>query len=385
MGEIYLDNAATTRPHPDVVAAVTRVLAEGFGNPSSLHRRGTQAARALEDARVEVARALGREPAEVVFTSGGTEANNLAVLGAAHALRRRGDHVIATAVEHSSVLEAVRELEREGFRVSFAPVKSDGRLDPAAVVGLVEEKTILVTCMRVQNETGALFPVELIAQAVKAKRAEVVVHVDDVQGLGKLPPLGRAIDLVSVSAHKIHGPQGAGALAVTAGTRVLPRLHGGGQERKLRAGTENLAAIVGFGVAARIAREELPKRRARAAELRASLRRSVEELGGAVNSPDESVATTLHVSFPGAPAEPLLHALEARGVLLSSGAACNTKKSGHGKSYVLAAMGLPEERIASSLRFSFGADTSDADVRGAIEALREALAEVRATVARTRR
>jgi cysteine desulfurase len=382
--EIYLDNAATTRPRPEVLAAVTRVLGEGFGNPSSLHRRGVEAARALEDARVQVALALGREPVEVVFTSGGTEANNLALRGVAQALKRRGDHVVVTTVEHSSVLEPVRALEREGFRVSLVPVLPDGRIDPLAVVALVEEKTILVSCMAVQNETGAVFPVEAIASRVKAKRPGLVFHADAVQSFGKRPPLSRAVDLVSISSHKIHGPQGAGALAVSKGTRLLPLLVGGGQESGMRGGTENLPAIVGFGVAAELARRELPERRSRAEKLRERLRAGVLELGGVINSPEDSVATTLNASFPGTPAEPLLHALESRGVLLASGAACNAKKLGHGRSYVLAAMGLSEERIQSSLRFSFGFDTTDAHVVGALAALKEALAEVRGTVARVR-
>lgn len=384
MLDIDLDNAATTKAHPLVLEAMTAVLREGFGNPSSLHRRGVEASRALEDARVEVARALGRETSEVVFTSGGTEASNLALRGIALAQKRRGDHIVATAVEHSSVLEPLRALEKEGFRVSLAPVRTDGTLDLEAVLALVEDRTVLLSVMHVQNETGAVFPVEALASRAKAKRPGLVVHSDSVQGLGKLPPLSRAVDLVSVSAHKIHGPQGVGALAVTQGTRLLPLVVGGGQESGRRAGTENLPAIVGFGVAARLARVELPQRRARATQLRAQLKAGILSQEGVVHSPDDGVATTLHASFPGAPAEPLLHALEARGVLLSSGAACNTKKSGHGKSYVLAAMGLAPALAASSLRFSLAYDTTESDVAGALEALAAALAEVRGTVARAR-
>lgn len=372
--EIYLDSAATTRPHPLVVEAVTQVLREHWGNPSSLHRRGVEAARQVEDARVEVARALAREPAEIVFTSGGTEANNLALQGAARAQKRRGDHIVATAVEHSCVLEALRSLEKEGFRLSLAPVRADGTLDVEGTLALVEEKTVLLSVMHVQNETGAVFPVESLAARAKAKRPGLLVHSDSVQGLGKVSPLSRAVDLVSVSAHKIHGPQGVGALAVAKGTRILPLVHGGGQEKGLRAGTENLAGIVGFGAAARLARAELGERRARAAKLRERLAAGVLALGGAVNSPADGVPTTLHASFPGAPAEPLLHALEARGVLLSSGAACNSKKSGHGKSYVLAAMNLPPERIASSLRFSFGSETTEDEIAAALAILGEVLA-----------
>ncbi|MBI3722730.1 cysteine desulfurase [bacterium] len=381
--EIYLDNASTTRPAREVVAAMLPFLEGSFGNASSLHRRGALAARALEEARAVVAQALEREAGEIVFTSGGTEANNLALRGAALALRRRGDHVVSTAVEHPSVLEPLAALAKEGFRVSLAKPGRDGRLDPEAVVSLVEEKTVLLSVMHVQNETGAIFPVDEIAVRAKRKRADLVIHADGVQALGKLPPPSRAVDLYSVSAHKIHGPQGAGALAVAKGTRLLPLILGGGHESGLRSGTENLAALVGFGVAASLARQSLVSRRVRAVSLRDQLARGLREVGASVLSPEDGVATTILASFEGAPAEPLLHALEERGVLASSGSACSSKKSGHGKSHVLEAMGLPAEVRASALRFSLSSETTEEDVREALAALKEALGAV-ASVSRRR-
>jgi len=377
MREIYLDNASTTRPAPEVVQALLPFLGERFGNASSLHRRGVEAARALEDARARVASLLDRELREVVFTSGGTESNNLALRGAALAQRRQGDHIVSTAVEHPSVLEPLAALAKEGFRVSLAKPGSGGRLDPEAVLSLVEEKTVLVSVMHVQNETGAVFPVGEIALRAKAKRPGIVVHSDGVQALGKLAPPSRAVDLYSVSAHKIHGPQGTGALAVSRGTRLLPLLQGGGHEGGLRSGTENLAAIVGFGVAAGLVREGASMREARARTLRAAFVSGLRETGARILTPEDAcIPTTVLASFEPAPAEPLLHALEERGVLASSGSACSSKKGGHGKSHVLEAMGLPPGVRASALRFSFSRETTDQDVKDALAAIREALTAI---------
>jgi cysteine desulfurase len=381
MHEIYLDTASTTRPAPEVLDAMLPFLRERFGNASSLHRRGVEAARAVEDARIEVARALARERDEVVFTSGATEANNLALRGAALAQKRRGDRIVATAVEHPSVLEPLRALEKEGFHLSLAPASRDGRVDPEAILGLIDERTVLLSVMHVQNETGAVFPVEQIATRAKGKRPGIVVHSDGVQALGKVEPPSRAVDLYTVSAHKVHGPQGAGALAISRGARILPLTHGGGQENNLRPGTENLAAIVGMGVAARLARERLAERRTKARLLRAKLLAVLGDLGAVINSPEDGVATTVHASFPGKAAEPLLHALEERGVIVSSGSACSTKRGGHGRSHVLDAMGLSDELKKSSLRFSFSPDeTALADIEAACSALRELL--VHGTLAR---
>lgn len=379
---IYLDNNATTRVHPDVLAAMLPYFGERFGNASSLHRMGAEAARGLEEAREAVARALGAEPLEVVFTSGGTEANNLAVRGAVAALRRRGDHIVTSAVEHASVREVCQALEQEGLRVTYVPVREDGTLDPDAVVAAVEDATILVSIMHVQNETGAVFPIDAIARAVKARSPRLVVHSDGVQAVGKVPPPSRAVDLYTVSAHKVHGPKGAGALLVRRPARVLPQQVGGGQERGLRSGTEPLPQVVGLGVALRLAVEARTAAMRDAAPRAALLREGIVALGGVINSPVDAVPTTVNASFPGAPAEPLVHALEDRGVIVSTGSACTSKKAG--RSPVLRAMGLSEERLASALRFSLSRDTTDADVGQALAALGEALATLK-TPARPRR
>jgi len=370
---IYLDNAATTRVAPEVLAAMLPLLGERFGNPSSVSALGALAKRDLEEAREAVAAALGAEPGELIFTSGGTEAGTLAVRGAVEALRRRGDHVVTTAVEHRSVQAALEPLERDGLRVTRVAPGADGRLDVDAVLAAVTPQTILVSVMHVQNETGAVFPLDEIARRVKGAAPHALVHGDGVQALGKLAPPGRAVDLYSVSAHKVHGPKGAGALLVRKGARVVPLLPGG-QEGGRRGGTEAMADLVGFGAAARLAVERRAAFARSAARQNQTLRTGVALRGGVVNSPPDGAPSILNVSFVGAPAEPLLHALDARGVVVSTGAACHGKSKD--RSPVLRAMGLDEPRLASALRFSLSRETTDADIEATLAALDLALAEV---------
>ncbi|RMG15836.1 MAG: cysteine desulfurase [Planctomycetota bacterium] len=378
--QVYLDNNATTRVAPEVLDAMLPWFRERWGNPSSLHALGAEAARALAEARERTATALGADATQVVFTSGGTEANNLALQGAARALRRRGDHAVTTAVEHPSVLEVFRALEAEGLRVTYVPVAADGTLDADAFVEAVGPQTIVASLMHAQNETGAVFPVEAIAARAKARRKELFVHVDGVQALGKLPPPGEVIDAYTVSAHKVHGPKGAGALRLGRRARVAALLHGGGQERGLRSGTEALPAWVGLGVAALRAHETRRAFASRAQALGSRLRTGIEAAGGVVNSPPNALPSTLNASFPGLPAEPLLHALEARGVFVSTGSACASRKGK--RSPVLRAMGLPDERVDSALRFSLSRETTAEEVEAAVGALAEAVAELRARVGR---
>jgi cysteine desulfurase len=368
---VYLDNNATTRVAQDVLDAMLPFFREHYGNPSSLHRLGVVAERALTDARERTARALGSDPGRVVFTSGGTEANNLALCGAVKALRRRGDHVVTTAVEHPSVLDVCKALEDDGVRVTYVPVESDGTLDVERVVDAVGDQTILVSVMQVQNETGAVFPVEAIARRAKAKRKPLLVHCDGVQGLGKLPVPSDAVDLYSISAHKVHGPKGAGALRLGSKTHIKAVLRGGGQERGLRSGTEALPSLVGLGRAAELAAEGRVAFKAQAAALSAQLRAGITAQGGVINSPAGAVSSTVNASFPGVPAEPLLHALEAREVFVSTGSACASRKGS--KSPVLTAMGLSDARIDSALRFSLSRESSASDIELALAALREAL------------
>lgn len=372
---VYLDNAATTRLDEGVLQAMLPYFRERYGNPGSLHRLGSEAEQALVRAREQVAQALNATPEEVVFTSGGTEANTLAILGAARARKRRGDHVITSQVEHACVRQAVATLEAEGFRVtSLAPED----LTPAAVAAAVTPKTVLVSLMHVNNETGQVFPIREIARAAKAASKKLAVHSDGVQAFGKLAPPGPEVDLYALSGHKVHGPKGTGALRVRRGTHLVPLVVGGGQERGLRGGTEGVPQLVGLGEAAARAAKGRAEFAARARELGQTLRAGVEAAGGVINSPEGPawIGSILNASFPGLAAEVLLHALEEAEVYVSTTSACASRR---GKtSHVLEAMGLGEERLTSALRFSLSRETSADEISAALSAIEAATKALRA-------
>jgi cysteine desulfurase len=374
---IYLDNAATTRVDARVAAVVARHLTEEFGNASSLHRLGIAAAGALAAAREAVAGALEAAPAEIVFTSGGTEANALAVLGAAGAAR--GRHVVASAVEHPAVLRSLELLRAAGHEISLAPVGADGRVDPDAFVALVRPDAAVAALMLVQNEVGAVEPVAEVAARLRRAGRCCVFHVDAVQALGKLPVSVRELgcDTLAVSAHKVHGPKGAGALYVRRGVRLRPLMGGGGQEQGLRPGTENVPALAGFGLAVRLAEAARPDAAPAMAALRDRLVADV--LAGApgavlVGPPPgpARVCNSACLAFPGLPAEVLLHALEARGVFVSSGSACASRQ--RGRSHVLAAIGLRPE--LETVRLTLSRETTADEIAAATAALLAAIREV---------
>ncbi len=369
--EHYLDNAATTQVLPEAAAEALRLMTEQWGNPSSLHSRGFAAKKELDKARAAIAKRLGVGPGELVFTGGGTEANNLALLGAAQARRRLGNKIVTTAVEHDSVLEAVRELENRGFQAVYLQPDSTGRIDPAALAEAIDGDTILVSLMLVNNETGAVLPVEAAARAIRAKKAPALLHTDCVQAFCKLdfapPKLGA--DLCTISAHKIHGPKGLGALYVKRGTRILPQVFGGGQEQGLRPGTESLPLAGAFAKAVELAPrpgELLPKMKGLQGLLR-ELLAAIPEVR--VNSPEDSLPYILNFSPVGVRAETMLHFLAQRGVYVSAGSACGRGKPSH----VLAAMGLPREQAASALRASFSHFTREEDVRALAEGVKAGL------------
>ncbi len=358
--EHYLDSSATTPVDPRAARVAYDLMTVEWGNPSSLHDRGFAARQALEHAREQVARGLGASPEEIVFTSGGTEANNLAIFGAAAALRRRGDRIVTTQIEHESVLNAARELEDQGFEVVYLPPERDGTLSESALAQAINEKTVLVSLMLVNNETGALLPVQAARRALNRCKSPGVLHVDGVQAFGKmeLSPKKLGADLVTVSAHKIHGPKGAGALYVKKGVRVLPRAFGGGQERALRSGTESVPLLGAFGAAVELlppVETSLPRVEALARRLRAGLERLP---GVALNSPPDGLPYVVNFSAGRVRAETMLHFLSQRGVYVSAGSACGRAKPSH----VLTAMGLPKERVASALRASFSWDSTEDDV-----------------------
>ncbi len=381
--EIYLDNAATTRPDPAVIAAMTAALTEGYGNPSSLHGKGVQAERRIAEARAQLATLLGVLPSAVLFTSGGTEANNLAIKGAARAYRTQGRHLITTAVEHSSVLEALRSLEAEGFALTVLPVDAAGGVDPDEVRRALRPDTVLVSVMAVNNEVGTVQPVAEIGRIVRDARGHgrlPLFHVDGVQALGRVPIPAAEIDLLTISAHKVHGPKGTGALIVREGVRLEPLLHGGEQQRGVRPGTENVPGILGFGQAAARMLEEGPAAAVYLHRLRARL---LERCGGiaglAVNTPAEGAAPhILNVRVAGVRGETLVHRLEMEGVYVSTGSACHSRDPR--PSHVLVAMGLSREEALSSIRISLARPTTLEEVDAAADALGRAVADLRVLV-----
>lgn len=359
----YLDYAATTPILDEVVEGMLPYLREHFGNPSSVYAAGREAKKGMEEAREAVAAAVGAVPGEIVFTAGGTEADNLAVKGAAFRARARGDHVIITAIEHHAVLHSARWLEAQGFRVSYLPVDSDGLVDLAALADALEPKTILVSIMLANNEVGVIQPVAE-ALAITRERSRALFHTDAVQGLGKvsldLAALG--VDLASFSAHKIGGPKGTGALYIKRKTPLEPVLHGGGQERDLRSGTPNVAGIAGFGVAARIAAAEVGDEGERLSKLRDRLEQDLVAIGGvAVNGASAPrVPGITNVCIEGVEGESLLLMLDQNGVAASSGSACTSGSLD--PSHVLVAMGVSPKVAVGSLRISMGRATTDEDV-----------------------
>jgi cysteine desulfurase len=378
---IYLDHNATTPLDPRVLEAMVPVLRDTFGNASSIHWYGQQARAALDRARGEVAALLGCSPSEVVFTGSGTEADNLALQGLARAAREPRRKVLYAAVEHHAVLHTARSLAEDGWPVEAVRVDAEGRLDLGDLEDRLDDRTAVVAVMMANNETGVVQPVAEVVRLARARGASV--HCDAVQAAGKLPLDLRALDVdtLAISAHKIYGPKGAGALFVRRNTKLRPFLRGGAQERNRRAGTENVAGIVGFGRAALLAREEGAADAARLAVLRDRLEALLAEGAGArPNGGGVRVANTSNLSFEGVEAESLLMALDLAGVAVSTGAACAA--GAVEPSHVLRAMGLRPERVQGSLRFSLGRGTVADEVERAAAVVVEAVTRQRAAALR---
>lgn len=376
----YLDYAATTPVLPEVRKEMLDVLEHDFGNPSSVHAAGRQARGVLEDARDRVAAAIGASPAEVVFTAGGTEANNLALKGVAFKLRGNGRHIVTTAFEHHAVLDTVEWLSHQGFEVTVVPVGPGGVVSPAAVAGAVRSDTLLASVMTVNNEVGTVQDLTAISRAIKKANARTLVHTDAVQALGNIPVDVHAwgVDLASFAAHKLGGPKGAGALYVRASVPVEPTLHGGGQERGLRSGTHNVAGLAGFGVAAQIAAEEVGTKSARVRQLRDRLLSEMKEIVPdlVVNGDlDARVAGNINVCIPGTDGETLLLLLDRAGIACSSGSACSS--GALDPSHVLLALGVSKELATGSLRLTLGRDSSSDDVDAFLEALPAVVSQAR--------
>lgn len=376
---VYLDNSATTRTDPEVIRVMADVMEKVYGNPSSLHGVGDKAHRLIGEAREAVARTLGVQPREIVFTSGGTESNNLAIKGVAEQFRNRGRHLITTEVEHPSVYQAFRQLEERGWRVTYLPVDRLGRVSEEDVEKALTEDTVLVSVMHVNNEVGTIQPVEAIGRVLRSK-PKVIFHVDAVQAFGKLEldPVRWGVDLLSISGHKFHGPKGVGALYIREGLRLTPLLAGGGQEGGLRSGTENVPGIAGLAKAAILAQQRRETVR--------QWQRWKEELIQAVTSRLEGVVVNgdttteggaphiLSLSFPGLKSEVIVHALEQEKVFVSSKSACSSKKET--PSRVLTAMGLDDRTAIGSIRISMGYDTVESDIRQCAQALIRVIPEL---------
>lgn len=377
----YLDHAATTPLRPEALAAMMPYLTGAFGNPSGAHWVARQAKTALEEAREVVAEALGCAPGEVVVTGGGTESDNLAVLGAARAARRTGagHRVVATAFEHKAVLATVERLAAEGFETRLAGVGPDGIVDLDDLGSALDEQTVVVSVMLVNNEVGTVQPLDAVADLVRAEAPRAVLHTDAVQAVPWLDVARatRCADLVSISAHKFGGPKGTGALVVRGGVAVEPVLIGGGQERGLRSGTVNVAGAVGMATALRITTEQRASEVRRVASLRDRLAAGLAEIPGMVEHGDRTrkVAGNLHLRFEGVEAETLLVALDQEGVCAASGSSCSSGATE--PSHVLAAMGVARRQAREAVRFSLGYASRDDDVARALEVIPRVVAQLR--------
>lgn len=383
--EVYLDHAATTPGLPPVAEAMAQAMLAVYGNPSSLHRKGIEAEAILKKTRERIAASMRVSPAEIVFTSGGTEGNALAIRGAAQARQRRGRHIITSAIEHSSVLNICRALEEEGYTVTYLSVDDQGRVDPDRAAAVVTERTTLMSVMLVNNEIGTIQPVARIIDAVRRRKSDVLVHVDAVQAFGKIPVLPRELgaDYVTISGHKIHGPKGIGALYRRKGAPLAPLFGQGSQEEGVRPGTENVPGIAGLGAALAALGEDDDFRRARLYHLRRRLIDGLLQIEGArLNGPkDEDAAPHIaNFSFPGIRGEVLLHALEERGVYVSTGSACTSRKPE--PSHVLKALGLPKEALESSIRVSLSWMTTEEEIDRAVAAFHETVSALRLMLGR---
>ena len=365
---IYLDNSATTKPSAACVSAMTRLLCEHWGNPSSVHDLGIEAERELKSARKAVANALGAEPERVFFTSGGTEADNWAIFSACERLGKRGRHIITTAVEHHAVLHPFKALEARGFEVTYLQPDEEGFVSVDTLKAALRPDTILVSVMMVNNETGAVMPIADMIRATRRMSPLALFHTDAVQGFLKVPFKAKTLgaDMISISGHKVHGPKGVGALYIRPGLPLPPFIHGGGQEGNFRSGTENLPGICGFAAACEETNAAADI--AHMAQLRDLCREKLRQIPGLVLIGKQDAPHIVNLSLPGLRSQGIINCLQTKGIYVSAGSACS---KGH-RSHVLEALHLPPAVIDGSVRVSFSGDNTEADVDALVEALLEA-------------
>lgn len=373
---IYLDNAATTKPCPEAVSAALEAMTDNFGNPSSLHRAGLNAQLAMDKARRTIADSLGAAPDNVIFTSGATESNNLALRGATAAYGKKRRKIVASAVEHASVDETLADLESKGFEVVRVSPREHGRFCPEDFINACDENTVLLTMMYVNNETGYVLPVKEVFTAVKRRFKDIVTHTDCVQAYMKLPVKANQLgaDLISLSGHKIHGVKGVGALYIRKGIRLIPVVTGGKQEKGIRSGTESVPLICAFGAAVGKLSPTIKERYERVSELKARLAELLSAIEGVgINSPEDGSPYVVNISAAGKRSEIMLHYLEGREIYVSSGSACSKGQ----QSGVPAQFGITGKRADSALRISMTADTTEAEIEAFAAALAEGIASVR--------
>ena len=373
--DIYLDNSATTPVCKEALQAIQSALTVNYGNPSALHAAGSAAKQTVSAARRQISGFLGAAEEEIFFSPSGTLANNTAVFGAAAALKKQGNRIVTTAIEHPSVLRCMDALQAQGFEVIRLAPEADGSVSPEALASAVDRNTVLVSMMLVNNETGAVNPVEYIAPAVRRAGAPALIHVDAVQGFGKLPirPERIGVHLMSMSAHKLHGPKGVGALYIRRGVHIKNLICGGGQENGMFSGTENVPGIAGFGAAVKA----LPDPKAQLAVMHTRRAFLLERLAALpqvqINSPENALPYIVNLSVQGIPSQVLINFLSSKGIFVSAGSAC---KKGR-RSEVLTAMGLPPARIDSAIRVSMSRMTSEQELDAFAEAMGEAVRTVR--------
>lgn len=379
--EIYLDNSATTMVRPEVAKLMYEIMTKDYGNPSSMHIKGVQAERYLREAKEIFAGILKVSEKEIFFTSGGTEGDNMAIIGAALAGRRRGKHIITTVIEHPAVLESCAFLEKNGFEVTYLPVNAAGQVEPDTLKAALRDDTILVSVMYVNNEIGAIEPVSELGQIIKEYNKDILFHVDAVQAFGKfrIHPYKENIDMLTMSSHKIHGPKGVGAIFIKDKTKIQPIALGGGQQKGMRSGTENVPGIAGMAMAAKELYDKFDEDVNRLYELKEYFVREITGIEGAtVNglTGRDSAPHVVSVSFDGiTKSEVLLHALEDKGIYISSGSACSSNKPS--LSSTLKAIGVKNDLLYATLRFSFSVFTTKEELEYTINAVKELLPVLR--------
>lgn len=378
--EIYLDNSATTKCFNEVVEAVSYMMQSEYGNPSSMHLKGSAAEREMKRAGETIAATLKVTPKEIIYTSGGTESDNLAIIGAAYAYQRQGRHIITTPIEHPAVLQCMKYLQSQGFEITYIPVDSTGRVCADNLIAAIRPDTILVSVMAVNNEIGTIQPIDVLGERIKKRNPNTLFHVDAVQGYGKIPiyPRRYKIDLLSVSGHKIHGPKGVGFLYVNEKVRLKPIIYGGGQQMGVRSGTENVSGIVGLAKAADLVFRDIDRDIRRMHDLRNYFISGLKGLDDVyVNGGREGQCAPhiVSLSVPGVRSEVLLHALEEKKIYVSAGSACASHKPTI--SETLKAIGLPKEHLSSTIRFSFSVFTTQEELEFTLQCLKETIVELR--------